>query len=295
MLYPLSYGTAQRRRRPGQAKVRLATGGLEEILARFSMQPKSRRVVLKFGTGILTKSSGVSLDEDQCERLVYAVSGLKSAGHQVLVVSSGAVGAGTMAFGMLQRPRDTATLQACAAVGQSRLMHLYERLFRERGLLVAQLLITNEDLQQPGRRGNLQNALRRLAEFGNVVPIINENDSVAVDELKVGDNDRLSAGVAEVSGADLLVLLTSVDGLEAGDGSLIAEVSDVDLVLEHVRSETGSLSVGGMASKLLAARSAVNAGIEVVIANGRRPEQLPELVAGGGTGTRIRQAAAPMA
>jgi glutamate 5-kinase len=253
------------------------------------MQPKSRRIVIKFGTGILTKASGVSLDDEHIERLVHGVSGLRSTGHQVIVVSSGAVGAGTMAFGMAQRPSDMPSLQACAAVGQTRLMHVYERLFRERGLLVAQLLLTNEDFHQPGRRTNLENTLRRLIEFGNVIPIINENDSVAVEELKVGDNDRLSANVAQVAGADLLVLLTSVDGLEAGTGGgLIDEVDDVDAVLAHVRNETGLHSTGGMASKLEAARSAVHAGIEVIIANGRRPEQLPELAVGGGRRTRFR-------
>jgi len=270
-------------------KLALATGGGKEILGTRFMQPKSRRIVIKFGTGILTRTSGVSLDDEQIERLVHAVSGLRSAGHQVIVVSSGAVGAGTMAFGMAQRPADTPTLQACAAVGQTRLMHLYERLFRDRGLLVAQLLLTNEDVGQPGRRANLENTLQRLLDFGNVIPIINENDSVAVEELKVGDNDRLSANVAALAGADLLMLLTSVDGLEAGpNGGLIDEVSDVDAVLAHVRNEMGAHSTGGMASKLEAACAAVHAGIEVIIANGRRPEQLAELAAGRGRRTRLR-------
>ncbi|MGI8605090.1 MAG: glutamate 5-kinase [Verrucomicrobiales bacterium] len=251
------------------------------------MQPKSRRIVIKFGSGMLTKPSGVSLDEEHFERLAHGISGLRSAGHQVIVVSSGAVAAGTMAFGMAQRPSDTVTQQACAAVGQTRLMHLYERLLRERGLLVAQLLLTNEDFEQPTRRANLENTLRRLLDFGNVVPIINENDSVAVEELKVGDNDRLSSNVAQIARADLLVLLTSVDGLETGGGDLIEVISDVDEALAHVRAEMGAHSVGGMASKLEAARSAVRAGIEVVIANGRRTEQLLELASGSGRGTRL--------
>jgi glutamate 5-kinase len=272
-------------------KVRLATSSRQEILGGLTMQHKSQRLVLKFGSGILSKASGVSLDEENVERLVHAVSGLRSAGHPVVLVTSGAVSAGTMAFGIGLRPTDMATLQACAAVGQCRLMQLYERLFRERGLLVAQLLLTHEDFQQPGRRGNLESTLLRLLEFGNVVPIINENDSVAVEELRVGDNDRLSAQVAEMVRADLLILLTSVDGLEAGEDRLVEQIDDLDAALAHVRDEKGIHSVGGMASKLDAARSAVHAGIEVVIANGRRPDQLLELARGRGRGTRIRAAA----
>ena len=232
----------------------------------------------------------MSLDEENVERLVHAVSGLRSAGHSIVLVTSGAVSAGTMAFGIAARPTEMATLQACAAVGQCRLMHLYERLFRERGLLVAQLLLTHEDFHQPGRRGNLEITLRRLLEFGNVVPIINENDSVAVEELRVGDNDRLSAQVAQIVGADLLIMLTSVDGLEADGGQLIERIDDIDAALAHVRDETGAHSVGGMASKLEAAGEAAHAGIEVVIANGRRPEQILDLARGDGRGTRIRAA-----
>ncbi len=253
------------------------------------MQSKSRRIVVKFGSGILAHPSGFGLDEEQFERLVYAVSGLRSAGHEVLIVSSGAVAAGGMAFGMVRRPEDTATLQACAAVGQTRLMQRYESLFSRHGLLVAQLLLTNEDLQQPTRRENLQNTLQRLLSFKNVVPIINENDSVATEELKVGDNDRLSAGVAQLAQADVLILLTSVDGLLDSEGRLIEEIADLDNALGHVRDEKGAHSVGGMASKLGSAAAAVKAGVEVVIANGRKPEQLIDVANGGGRGTRLRR------
>lgn len=254
------------------------------------MQPKSRRVVVKFGSGILAHPSGLGLDEGQFEQLAYAVAGVRSAGHEVIVVSSGAVAAGGMAFGMVRRPEDTATLQACAAVGQTRLMQRYESLFSRHGLLVAQLLLTNEDLQQPVRRENLTNTLERLLAFKNVVPIINENDSVATEELKVGDNDRLSAGVARLAAADVLILLTSVDGLLDADGRLIPEIKDIAAVGAHVRPEKGVHSTGGMASKLGSAAEAVAGGIEVVIANGRQPSQLLALVEGGGTGTRLRAA-----
>jgi glutamate 5-kinase len=252
------------------------------------MQLKSRRVVVKFGSGILTHLSGLGLDEGQFEQLVYAVAGLRSSGHEVIVVSSGAVAAGGMAFGMVRRPEDTATLQACAAVGQTRLMQRYESLFSRHGLLVAQLLLTNEDLHQAGRRENLTNTLERLLAFKNVVPIINENDSVATEELKVGDNDRLSAGVAQLAKADILILLTSVDGLLDAEGRVIPEVIDVSAVGGHVRPEKGMHSTGGMASKLGSAGEAVAAGVEVVIANGRNPSQLLAVVEGGGVGTRLR-------
>jgi len=258
------------------------------IVSALSAQPKSRRIVVKFGSGILTKPNGFGLDDEQFERLTYALSGLRNAGHEVVVVSSGAVAAGGMAFGMPQRPEDTATLQACAAVGQTRLMQRYEQYLGRHGLLVAQLLLTNEDFHQPTRRKHLQNTLERLLSFKNVVPIINENDSVATEELKVGDNDRLSAGVAQVVNAGLLILLTSVDGLLDSDGSLISELTEADHALRHVRAEKGAHSVGGMAGKIEAARVAGEAGIEVVIANGRRPEQLVELAAGAGRGTRLR-------
>jgi len=267
----------------------VAGAGGEGIVGALIMQPKSRRIVVKFGSGILAHPNGFGLDEAQFERLVYGVSGLRNAGHEVILVSSGAVVAGGMAFGMATRPEDTATLQACAVVGQTRLMQRYESLFSRHGLLIAQLLLTNEDFQQPARRDNLQNTLERLLSFKNVIPIINENDSVATEELKVGDNDRLSAGVARLAAAELLILLTSVDGVLDAKGKLVAEINDLDEAAAHVRDEKGAHSVGGMASKLNSARDAVESGIEVVIANGRQPGQLVELAAGGGRCTRLRQ------
>lgn len=259
------------------------------------MQLKSRRIVVKFGSGILTHPSGFGLDEEQFERLVYALSGLRSAGHEVVLVSSGAVAAGGMAFGMPVRPEDTATLQACAAVGQTRLMQRYESLFSRHGLLVAQLLLTNEDFTRPDRSENLRRTLARLLSFKNVIPIINENDSVATEELKVGDNDHLSSNVARLAEADLLILLTSVDGLQNEKGELVTEIPDVGTSLQFVREEKGVHSTGGMGSKLTAAANAVQAGIEVVIANGRNPRQLVQLAAGGGRGTRLRPSSAAKA
>lgn len=292
VLYPLSYETVDcLQQSDGWVRdehFRGCSRGYTRNSHGLLMQPKSRRIVVKFGSGILAHPSGFGLDEAQFEQLTYAVSGLRSAGHEVIVVSSGAVAAGGMAFGLVRRPEDTATLQAIAAVGQTRLMQRYESLFSRHGLLVAQLLLTNEDLQQPSRRENLTNTLERLLSFKNVIPIINENDSVAIDELKVGDNDRLSAGVACLAGADVLILLTSVDGLLDAAGCLIPKVADLAAVESHIRPEKGVHSTGGMASKLGSAAVAMASGVEVVIANGRNPAQLLDLAEGGGVGTRLR-------
>jgi len=244
-------------------------------------------VVIKFGSGILTRPDRIALDDSQFESLVAAVAGLQQQGVRPVVVSSGAAAAGMMAFGIKERPAELATLQACCAVGQTRLMHFYETLFRQFGLNVAQLLLTNSDFATPERSENVGNTLRRLLAFDDVVPIINENDSVAVEELKFGDNDTLSARLAVLAGARLLVLLTGVEGLKDGDGQLVPVVTDLDNAAAHVRPDTGAFSVGGMATKLEAVRTAAAAGIPAVIADGRNPDQLAEIVAGGGVGTRF--------
>ncbi len=245
------------------------------------------KLVLKFGTGILTKNEGTSLNLAQFTKLVDAVSQLKAEGHDCILVSSGAVGAGLMAFGLTQRPTDTAGLQAAAAVGQSRLMHLYETRFREHELKVAQLLLTNQEFENPEQRQNVCNTLTRLLELDGVIPIINENDSVAVEELKFGDNDLLSAHVAIVAGADKLILLTSVPGLFDENDKVIETVENVDEVSHLVNGKIGTLSTGGMASKLEAVKEAVSAGIETLIASGHHPDTLADLVAGRGTATRF--------
>lgn len=245
-------------------------------------------VVLKFGSGILTRADGVALDGDQIEALVAAVAELHASGVRPVLVSSGAAAAGMMAFGIGERPSDLATLQACCAVGQTRLMHFYETLFRQFGLNVAQLLVTNEDFATPDRSENVGNTLRRLLRFDDVVPIINENDSVAVEELKFGDNDTLSARLAALAQAELLVLLTGVDGLKDARDQLVPLVTDIDRARQLVRPETGAFSVGGMATKLAAVETAAAAGIPAVIANGHNAGQLSELVAGRGVGTRFQ-------
>ncbi|MGK0185506.1 MAG: glutamate 5-kinase [Verrucomicrobiales bacterium] len=254
------------------------------------MIEQRKRIVVKFGSGILTNPDRVSLDDGQFRALTTAIAELKRDGNEVIIVSSGAVAAGLMAFGLEQRPTETVDLQACAAVGQSRLMQVYETQFQQHGLHVAQLLLTNEDVTSEHRRQNFENTLERLLRFKGVVPIINENDSVATEELKFGDNDALSARVAVIAKAQLLILLTSVDGIQTGDAEnpIVQLVHSVAEVMCHVRDETGHFSVGGMQTKLKAVEIATDAGVETLIANGRRPEQLSELVAGGGICTRIQ-------
>ena len=174
---------------------------------------KNMRIVLKFGSGILAKPTGDDLDVGQFGRLADAVAGLVKGGAQCIVVSSGAVAAGMAVLGLAERPSHLAGKQACAAAGQPRLMGLYAEKFAKHGLAVAQLLLTHGDLDSRMRRENAGNTLERLLDGGNMVPIINENDSVAVEELRFGDNDHLSAEVAMLAGANLLIILTSVDGL----------------------------------------------------------------------------------
>lgn len=257
-----------------------------------------KRIVIKIGTGVLTRGAAGGIHHAMIARLSQAIADIHAAGHEVIVVSSGAVGAGIGAFGLERRPESVEMLQACAAAGQARLMHLYDSQFGHHGLTVAQLLVTHDDLQDERRSGNVLATLDTILAHRGVVPILNENDSVAVYELKVGDNDTLSSIVARLVRADLLILLTSVAGLmgpDAKDGDdIITEVDDVATVLSYAREEKGSLSVGGMASKLRAVESAVSAGIETLIASGLRPEQLPDLVEGGGLATRFRPKHQPL-
>lgn len=253
------------------------------------MSTSPRRLVIKFGSGILTRPGSAALDESQFANLCQAIAILRQQGHEVIVVSSGAVAAGLQPLGFAKRPDQTNVLQACAAVGQTRLMNKYATLLGACGLHVGQLLVTHQDFEDPQRRENFRNTLLSLLERGNIIPIINENDSVATEELKFGDNDALSSRLAGIVRADLLILFTSVDGLmPPGETERIVEqVDDIQQVLAFARDEKGEYSTGGMISKLRAVESAVNAGVETIIANGRRPQQIPDLVAGEGIGTRF--------
>lgn len=250
-----------------------------------------KRIVLKFGSGILTRKDTPEPDPVQLRKLVEAVALLKQAGHSVVVVSSGAVASGLKPMEFKERPSDMTTLQALAAVGQTHLMHAYESLLRDHGLHVAQLLVTHEDFENVDRAPRVKAVLDRLVEFTQVVPVINENDSVAVEELRYGDNDKLSSRVARFWGADTLILLTSAPGLlrdmKKPEEGPIPVVEDVDAVIHHAEEEKTKLGTGGMISKLRAVQDAVHGGVECIIASGRHAEQIPGLVAGQGTCTRF--------
>ena len=244
--------------------------------------------VIKVGTGVLTKSTDGTLDRAAMVHLVSAIAGLIDAGHRCLFVSSGAVGSGVSAFGLAEYPQDTATRQACAAVGQARLMQTYSSLFANFDITIAQVLLTAADLATPERAGYVSDTFIRLLSEPRILPIINENDSVAVEELKFGDNDMLSVLVAQLAGATRVIFLTSVDGLLDPDTrTLIPEVPDIDNILRHVRDDKGRFSMGGMMSKLAAVKCAVNAGIETHIAHGRHPERLADILTGNGISTRF--------
>jgi glutamate 5-kinase len=246
------------------------------------------RIVVKLGTGVLTDSRKL-IDPAQLEQIVAQVAALRKAGKEVVVVTSGAVGAGMGALGYNTRPTDLAEKQACAAVGQSRLMAMYDKLFAHHKLVVAQVLLTHEDLEHHERHLNARNTLVTLLGR-NVVPIINENDAVSGTEIKFGDNDKLSALVASLLPADLLVILTTVDGVIENFGKknprTISVIETIDTTVENLAGGTTSeTAVGGMASKIQAAKIMVRSGIPLVIASGKKPGVLGKILAGEDEGT----------
>ena len=251
------------------------------------------RVVVKVGTSTLAHPTG-RLNIQRMERLCKVLSDLKNAGHEIILVSSGAIGMGVGKLSLPSKPADMPTKQAAAAVGQCELMYIYDKLFTEYNHVVAQILITAPDLQEAGsRKRNFHNTLARLLELG-ALPVINENDTVSTDEIVIGDNDTLSANVASTIGADLLVLLSDIDGLYDSDphknpaAQLIDTVERLDAhIYALAGGEGSSLGTGGMVTKLRAAKIATQAGCEMVIANGSRPENLYDILNGQHVGTRF--------
>jgi glutamate 5-kinase len=246
------------------------------------------RIVVKLGTGVLTDAKKQP-DLAQLEQLVNQVAQQRAAGREVILVSSGAVGAGMGVLGHSKRPAELAELQACAAVGQSRLMSTYEKLFAKHNLNVAQVLLTHADLEHHERHLNARNTLVRLLQHG-VVPIINENDAVSFTEIKFGDNDKLSALVACLLPADLLVILTTVEGVIENFGKANAQlVSTIDQITDSIESSatgtTSATAVGGMSSKIDAAKIVIRSGIPLVIASGRKIDALKSITAGEEVGT----------
>ena len=244
------------------------------------------RIVVKVGTHAIAKKTGRP-DYQALSRLTTQLSALRKAGHEVVFVSSGAVAAGVEAMGLSARPTAVNEIQMCAAVGQARFIYEYEKLFAAHGVKIGQILLTHFDFEEHRRAQNVKKALDRLVKAG-IVPIINENDVVADEELKgktFGDNDWLSFLIAKLVKADVLILLTTVDGLLDATGKRIPHVDSFKNVLKLVRAgEKGKLSKGGMDSKLKAVKAAVEAGVDTYIANGRKSVLVP-ILAGKSVGT----------
>lgn len=251
---------------------------------------KPKRIVIKVGTSTLTYETGKANIKRMGE-LVSVISDLQNAGAEVVLVSSGAIGVGVGKLGLSERPEDTMGRQAAAAVGQCELMFMYDKFFSEYGHKIGQLLITKGDVDNAERKEHLTNTFIRLIQYG-AIPIVNENDSVSVDEIVFGDNDCLSAIVAKLIGADVLIMLTDIDGLydgnpkEDSEAKLISVVNRVDDGLKRLAGGSGSnRGTGGMITKLNAAEIATDAGIPVIIMNGESPKNLYKVVDGKQIGT----------
>ena len=248
------------------------------------------RIVIKIGTSTLAHPTG-HLNIRLVEQLCKVISDIKNAGHEVILVSSGAIGMGVGKLGLLHRPQDIPTKQAAAAVGQCELMYTYDKLFSEYNHTVAQLLITGADVENKTRHENFSNTLNRLLELG-ALPVINENDTVATDEIVIGDNDTLAAIVAKSVKAQLLVLLSDIDGLYTADphkdpGAVL--LSQVCAMTPEILALGGGSSTsqgtGGMATKLRAAQICMDCGCDMVITNGNRPDNLYDILDGKTVGT----------
>ena len=250
------------------------------------------RIVVKVGTSTLAHPTG-RMNIRRIETLCKVLSDVKNAGHEVILVSSGAIGMGVGKLSLKERPSDIPSKQAAAAVGQCELMYTYDRLFSEYNHTVAQLLVTGSDVEDESRRTHFHNTLYRLLELG-ALPIINENDTIATDEIVIGDNDTLSAIVAVTVQADLLILLSDIDGLYTADpridadARLIPVVESITPEIEALAGGNGTtLGTGGMVTKLRAARIAAESGIDMVIANGARPALIYDILDGKPVGTRF--------
>jgi glutamate 5-kinase len=250
------------------------------------------RIVIKVGTSTLTHSTG-NLNIRHVEELCKVMSDLKNAGHEVILVSSGAIGMGVGKLGLSERPKDMPTKQAAAAVGQCELMYVYDKQFSEYGHNIGQILLTGDDIENEERNKNFRNTLHRLLEL-RVLPIINENDTVSTAEIAVGDNDTLAAIVALEAEADLLILLSDIEGLYTADphknpdAKLIAEVREMTDEIRALGGGAGSgLGTGGMQTKLRAASMCMERGIDMIITRGDRPALLYDCVEGIPVGTRF--------
>ncbi len=251
---------------------------------------KYKNIVFKVGTSTLAHASG-QINIRNTENLVKVLSDMKNTGRNIILVSSGAIGVGFGKLGIKKRPLDTPSKQAAAAVGQCELMYIYDKLFSQYNHTVAQILLTGDVLDSPERRNNVINTFNRLAEMGTI-PIVNENDTVSVEEIEFGDNDTLSALVSTLVNADALIILSDIDGLfsknprTCADAELIEDVYDIDDYILSIAEDAGTdLGTGGMITKVNAAQKATQNGIDVFIVNGKNPLILYDLLDGKKRGT----------
>lgn len=250
---------------------------------------KAQRIIVKVGTSTLTYPTG-KMNLKRIDRLAMVLSDLRNQGKEIILVSSGAIGIAAGKLGLREKPKETKVKQAVAAVGQCELMYLYDKMFSEYNNTVAQILLTRDDIAIPRRKRNTQNTFSQLLEMG-IIPVVNENDTVSVDEIEIGDNDTLSAVVADLVDADLLILLSDIDGLYSDDphrnkdAKLLPVVYDVEAV-RHLAGGAGTeMGTGGMVTKIEAAERATSAGIHMIIANGEKIDSIYDILAGKPVGT----------
>lgn len=247
------------------------------------MTAKFRTIVVKIGSSTLTDKKG-RLDVVNLNRIVNELSQIKNSGKKVVIVSSGAIVTGSGLLKFKTKPSSIPEKQAAAAVGQSALMQEYSKAFKKYGVIVAQLLLTKGEILNANRNTNTKNALKKLLSLG-VIPIINENDTVSVDEIKIGDNDNLSAHVAELVGADLLIMLTDVEGFKM-NGKVVPFISKIDNKIERAAGKAGGdKGTGGMVTKLQAVRTCLSSKIIAAIVSGRKSNVLVRLSKGNAAGT----------
>ena len=256
---------------------------------------EKKRIVIKLGTSTLAHKTG-KLNIRRMTNLVRVISDLHNSGREIIMVSSGAVGLGAGKLGLPEKPKDTKTKQAVAAIGQCELMHVYDDMFAKYSVTVAQILLTKTIINNPNHCENFMNTVEKLVGM-DVIPIVNENDTIAIDELEleIGENDSLSALVAELSGADLLLILSDIDGLYDDDPRVNPDAKPIHVVekitpeIEAMAGGAGSsLGTGGMSTKINAAKIATEAGIDMIIMNGKDPEKLYDLFEDSEIGTLFR-------
>lgn len=253
-----------------------------------------KRIVVKIGTSTLTHEETGALNLLKMEQLVRILTDLRNQGKEIVLVSSGAIGVGRTTMGLLEKPKELSLRQACASIGQAKLMMVYEKLFAEYNQITSQILITKYTMINDRSRKNAQNTFRELLKM-NVIPVVNENDTVSTDEIEFGDNDTLSAIVAALIGADLLILMSDIDGLYTDDPRSNPEAKFIDTVetitqeLEDMgKGAATDFGTGGMATKLSAAKIANDAGADMVIANGADIYNISHIVSGDSIGTLFK-------